>query len=145
MTPKVQKCFMCYEKRVSRGLIPACAEACAYGATTFGKREFLIEEAHRRIEKEPDKYLPYIYGENELGGTCTMYMAGAPFEDVDFLPKFRKDPLPVLTWNVLNRLPDIVVMGGVLMSGFVWIINRRMELSKERLKKIDEKKEPGAE
>lgn len=132
VTPKVQKCFMCYEKRVSKGLQTACAEACSYGATTYGKRSDLIIEAHERIEKNPDKYLPHLYGETELGGTSTMYMAGIPFENIDFLPEFRNDPLPVLTWNVLNRLPDIVVMAGVLMSGFVWIINRRMELSKSK-------------
>lgn len=138
-TPKVQKCFMCYENRVAKGMNTACAEACSYGATIFGKRKDLILEARSRIEKEPDKYLSHIYGEEELGGTSTLYMMASPFEKIDFLPEFRKDPLPVLTWNVLNRLPDIVVMGGVLMSGFVWIINRRIVLSKERHKGSDGK------
>ena len=36
----------------------------------------------------------------------------------------------MLTWNVLNRLPDIVVMAGVLLAGISWIVSRRIELAR---------------
>lgn len=134
MTPRVQKCFMCYQKRVSQGKPTGCAEACAYGATVFGKRKDLLKIARERIHANPKKYIPHIYGEKEIGGTGTMFLAGMPFEKFGFLPDFKDQPLPILTWNVLNRLPDIVVMAGVLMAGVTWIINRRIELAREKEK-----------
>ena len=130
MTPRVQKCFMCYHDRVSKGRPTGCAEACAYGATVFGKRTELLEIARARIKASPGKYNPKIFGEKEIGGTCTLYLAGMPFEKISFLPHVKDDPLPILTWNVLNRLPDIIVMAGVAMSGIFWMVNRRMELAR---------------
>lgn len=132
VTPKVRKCFMCWHNRVSRGKLTGCAEACAYGATVFGKRGDLIKLARKRIAENPGMYVNRIYGEKEIGGTCTMYLAGLRFSRIPFLPEFKGDPLPVLTWNVLNRLPDIVVMAGVLLSGIFWVVNRRMELARGR-------------
>lgn len=131
MTPRVEKCYMCYEKRVSQGKLTGCAQACAYGATIMGKRKDLIALARKRIQDNPDKYHPYIYGEHELGGTGTMYLSAVPFENIPFLPAFRDEPLPILTWNVLHRLPDIVVLAGVLMAGVTWIVNRRLERVRE--------------
>ena len=132
MTPRVRKCFMCYQDRVSKGQPTGCAEACAYGATVFGKRGELLEIARMRIKENPKKYIPNIYGEHEIGGTGTMFLAGMPFEKFGFLPDLREQPLPMLTWNVLNRLPDIVVMAGVLMAGVTWMVNRRIELAREK-------------
>ncbi|MEW6203318.1 MAG: 4Fe-4S dicluster domain-containing protein [bacterium] len=130
MTPRVRKCFLCYHTRVVKGKPTACAEACPYGATVFGTRGQLLKIARKRILMHPKKYIPHIYGEKELGGTGTLFLAGVRFETFGFRTDFRNEPLPVLTWNVLNRLPDIVVMGGVMLAGVVWIINRRIELSR---------------
>ena len=129
MTPRVRKCFQCYQKRVSKGKPTACAEACPYGATIFGTREKLLQIAKKRILFHPKQYVHHVYGENELGGTCTMYLAGIPFKNFGFNEDFKSQPLPTLTWNVLSRLPDIVVMAGMMLAGVVWIINRRIELS----------------
>lgn len=128
ITPRVRKCFMCYHKRVSKGETTACADACPYGATVFGARDELLRIARKRIVSQPKQYINRIYGEKELGGTNTIYLAGVSFEKFGFLPKLKESPLPVLTWNVLNRLPDIVVMAGMMLAGVVWIINRRIEL-----------------
>lgn len=129
MTPRVRKCFMCYQKRVSKGLPTACAEACPYGATIFGAREQLLAIARKRILFHPKQYVRHIYGESELGGTGTLYLAGIPFSNFGLREDFRNEPLPTLTWNVLSRLPDIVVMAALMMAGVVWIINRRIELA----------------
>ena len=130
ITPRVRKCFMCYEQRVSHSKPTGCAEACAYGASVFGKRKDLIQIARDRMKADPDKYIQKIYGEHEIGGTGTLFLSGMPFEKFGFLPALRNEPLPMLTWNVLNRLPDIVVMAGVLMAGITWMVSRRMELAR---------------
>jgi hypothetical protein len=36
------------------------------------------------------------------------------------------------TEAVLTKLPSVVVVGGSLLSGLYWIINRRMTLAEER-------------
>jgi len=60
-SPKVRKCIMCYDTRIKKGGIPACAEACPMEAITFGKRADLLKLAHERIAKHPDKYVNHIY------------------------------------------------------------------------------------
>ena len=129
MTPRVRKCFMCYTDRVSKGKQTACAEACPYGATVFGARDQLINIAKKRIMLHPREYMRRIYGDAELGGTGTIYLAAIPFSTFGLNEKFKDEPLPILTWNVLNRLPDIVVMAGLMLAGVVWVINRRLELA----------------
>ena len=52
---------MCYDTRIKKGGIPACAEACPMEAITFGKRADLLKLAHERIAKHPDKYVNHIY------------------------------------------------------------------------------------
>jgi formate dehydrogenase iron-sulfur subunit len=143
MTPRVRKCFQCYRRRVSKGKQTACAEACPYEATVFGTREQLLKIARKRIMLNPRRYVHRIYGESELGGACTMYLAGAPFRNFGFNEKFKNEPLPTLTWNVLSRLPDIIVMGGMMLAGVVWIINRRIELAQTPEGKAPGKNEHG--
>ena len=77
-TPKIVKCELCKE-RLSQGKKPACVEVCPREAVIFGKREELLQEAHRRIEKRPDLYQPQVYGEHDLGGTAVLYLSAVPF------------------------------------------------------------------
>ena len=127
--PKVQKCIMCYDKRVSQGEQPACTSVCPTGATVFGTREKLIKTAHERIQKDPDRYVDHIYGLEEAGGTSVMYLSGVSFDQLGF--KAAQDvTYPKLTWEILSRIPTIVSVAGVAMFGIWWIINRRMTLEK---------------
>ncbi len=41
-----------------------------------------------------------------------------------------KQPIPALTWRVLELVPDVVSMGTVLLGGIWWITNRRAEVAK---------------
>ena len=50
--PGVRKCIMC-SKRVVAGKQTACAEICPTGATMFGDRDELLEEAKKRIHDNP--------------------------------------------------------------------------------------------
>ena len=56
-SPFVKKCIGCPD-RVAKGEQTACAEACPEGATLFGKRRDLIEEAKKTDLPEPGPVLP---------------------------------------------------------------------------------------
>ncbi|WP_240732162.1 hypothetical protein [Geobacter sp. FeAm09] len=59
--------------------MPACAEVCPTGAIAFGKRGDLLRDARGRIDANGGRYVNYIYGEREVGGTNHLYLAGVPF------------------------------------------------------------------
>lgn len=123
--PRVQKCVMCFDKRVSKGEQPACTAACPTGATIFGDREELLREAHRRIAEHPDRYVNHVYGEREAGGTSVLYLSPVPFEQLGFKVAISEEPYPNLTWNILSKLPNVVSVAGVGLLGIWWIIRRR--------------------
>ncbi len=127
--PRVQKCRLCPE-RIKAGKQTACAEACPTGATKFGDRDALLREAWDRINAEPAKYVHRVYGENEIGGTSILYLTSVPFENLGFKTQLRNEPLPDLTWNVLSKIPSVVTVGGVLLSGIYWITSRREDVAR---------------
>jgi formate dehydrogenase iron-sulfur subunit len=135
--PRVRKCWFCYDK-VLAGDQPACAEACPEEATLFGEREDLIKVARARIAENPDDYQHHIFGETEVGGTSMLYLSGVSFEQIGFPADVYGKPLPHLTWNVLSKLPDFVLVGGTFLGGIAWIINRRMTLEEEKLHEAEE-------
>ena len=128
--PYVRKCTMCYE-RVKEGRQPACTEACPQGATIYGSRDDLLQEAHRRIDNDPDKYIYKIYGETEIGGTSVIYISDIPLEFLSFQQELGQKPLPELTWAALSKVPSLVVGVGAVMGGVWWTIGRRMKLAEE--------------
>jgi formate dehydrogenase iron-sulfur subunit len=89
--PRIVKCELC-SHRLAEGREPACSEVCPRGAVIYGRRAELLEEAHRRLAADPDRYVSRIYGESDLGGTQVLYLSHVPFEELDF--KFD-DPEPV--------------------------------------------------
>jgi len=129
LTPRIQKCRMCYE-RVAAGGQTACAEACQFGATTFGERDELIKEARKRIDENPGEYVNYIYGLTEAGGTSVMYISGVPFEQLGFPMNLPKEPIPDLSWRVLSQIPKYTVAAGVMLFGIHWITARRTEVAR---------------
>ena len=72
------KCDRCYN-RIADGELPACIEACPEEMQTIGPRDEIIKKAHQ-LAREIDGY---IYGENENGGTNTIYVSPVPFEEID--------------------------------------------------------------
>lgn len=129
--PRVMKCDMCAD-RVLEGRPTACAEACPTGATLFGERDELIREAKRRIQASPERYTPHIYGLEEAGGTSVLFLASLPFEHLGFRGDLGKEPLPTLTWEVLSKIPNTILLGGVFLFGIWWITNRRIRLEELR-------------
>ena len=124
--PKVRKCTLC-SHRVANGKQTACAEICPTGATKFGERDDLINEAQRRIRDNPGKYVNHIFGLSEVGGTSVLLLSGVPFEAFGYsTPDYA---LPMLTYRVLSRIPEFVPLWGVLLGGVWWITHRREEVA----------------
>ena len=122
--PIVGKCILC-APRIAAGKPTACASVCPTGATQFGRRDELIEEARARIAAEPDRYVDRIYGLEEAGGTSVLMLAGVPFSTLGFRDDLPDAPLPMLTWQVLSKVPDIALYGGALLYAIYWITKRR--------------------
>jgi formate dehydrogenase iron-sulfur subunit len=128
LAPRVRKCTMCAE-RVLAGKATACAEICPTGATKFGERDELIEEARKRIHENPSAYVNHIYGLNEVGGTSILLLSSVPFEEFGYRTDMTRDPLPMFTYRVLSRIPDFVPLGGIVLGGVWWITHRREEVA----------------
>ncbi len=126
--PAVRKCDMCSD-RVLAGKMTACAEACPTGATKFGEREELVAEAKQRLHDNPSNYVNHIYGLDEVGGTSVLILSSVPFENFGYRTDLVREPLPLFTFRVLSRIPDLVALGGVLLGGIWWITNRRAEVA----------------
>jgi formate dehydrogenase iron-sulfur subunit len=126
--PVVGKCVMCAEK-VAKGEATACASACPTGATMFGERDALLAEARARIRDNPGKYVEHVYGEQEAGGTSVLMVSGVPFEELGLRTNLPRQPLPLLTWQVLSKVPDFVALAGAFLWGISWITRRRDDVA----------------
>lgn len=133
LTPQVRKCTFCFETRLSKGGVPACVQSCPMEVMTFGKRTDLIRQGRERIKKYPDRYVPSIYGENEVGGTAWMYLSSIPFEKMD-LPKLGYHPAPGYTEPIQHAifkwfLPPLGLYAA--LGGIMWYLKSKKGKSKE--------------
>ena len=108
--PRIQKCTMCWEDRVSEGGVPACVENCPTGALTFGRRDELLDEARARIYAEPDYYVHEVYGEKEAGGTGYLYLSSVPFEELGFRTDLAETAYPAFTREFLYAVPVVLTL-----------------------------------
>jgi formate dehydrogenase iron-sulfur subunit len=129
--PRVRKCDLCAE-RLANGQPTACAEVCPTGATLFGTREELLEVARERIKGNPAGYVHHIYGLEEVGGTSVLLISDVPVDRLGYPEGLLKEPLPLLTWNVLQKIPNFVVLGSVLLGGIWWITARREKVERAK-------------
>jgi formate dehydrogenase iron-sulfur subunit len=122
--PGVRKCIMCSD-RVAAGKPTACAEICPTGATKFGDRDELLAEARKRIADNPGQYVNHIYGEHEAGGSSVMMLSSIPFEQFGLPTTLGAKPLPYLTADIIQHIPQVATVGWALLGGIWWITNRR--------------------
>jgi len=126
--PLVRKCDMCAD-RVLGGQPTSCAEICPTGATKFGERDDLIAEAKERIAKGEEKYVNHIYGIDEVGGTSVLLLSGVAFETFGYQTDISSEALPLYTYRVLEKLPDVVLLAVVSLGGIWWLRNRKEEVA----------------
>ena len=107
---------MCYD-RIGENRLPACAEACPQEAIRFGRRGDLLEIARNRIADHPTDYVQHIYGENEVGGTNMLYLAGMPFEQLGFRTDLGTTPYPEYTKTFLYSVPLVLLLAPAFMLG----------------------------
>lgn len=148
--PLIQKCTFC-NPLLQKGELPGCVEACPMDALTFGKRSDLIIIAQNRIKENPGRYINYIYGEHDAGGTAWMVLvpaAGAPSGPVDdpevtgnemkqvgLDPHLGNQPMAELTYGALGAVPMIVAFWPVLFGGAYAITKRREAINKAAMEK----------
>jgi formate dehydrogenase iron-sulfur subunit len=64
-----------------------------------------------------------------VGGTSVLLLSSVPFEQFGYRSDLGADPLPMLTYRVLSRIPDFVPLGGMMLGGIWWITHRREEVA----------------
>lgn len=132
LRPDITKCDFCAD-RTGVGRLPACVEICPVEALTFGERHELIKYAHRRIERNPERYVPHLYGEHEVGGTSWLYLAGRPHAELDF-PVLGSSPAPGVSESIQHGIfkyfiPPVLFYA--LLGGFMWATKHRDESEAE--------------
>ena len=132
--PKIEKCTMCYENKVSKGEIPACVAGCPAEALQFGTRRELIREARRRIAGQPEVYNDHIFGEHEAGGTSWLHLSPVPFDEIGVRTNISRESYPALTKTFLYSVPAIFVLVPALLAG-VYQGTRNDELNQEENEK----------
>ena len=130
ISPRVRKCILCYN-RLKEGKLTACAEACPVEATICGKLTDIIKEAKRRIKKHPDKYHPHIYGLEEAGGCNVLIISPVPFEQLGYSPKVPKQSIPTFTMQAMEKIPSVISIGGIFLSGMYWLTKRKNQIARE--------------
>jgi Fe-S-cluster-containing dehydrogenase component len=140
--PKLVKCELCHHVTDEGGL-PGCCEFCPTGASLFGRVEDLMKEAQRRLKLKPGekhefpvshigskettvhdvaKYVNYIYGEKEGGGTQYIMLSAIPFEKLGMpaLPPqsdaSRSEGLQHALYKGL--IAPLVLFGGLVYSTY---------------------------
>lgn len=103
------KCDRCYN-RIEKDMLPACIEACPEGVQKIGPRDEIIKEAHAIAKRIKG----YIYGEEENGGTNTIYISPVPFEDLNMAiekgpGRPHLDPVPNLMAHVDNLAKAMLI------------------------------------
>lgn len=134
--PRVRKCQLCPD-RVKAGLLPACVEACPNEATLYGDMDQLITIAKNRLKENPEKYYQHIYGLEEVGGSHVLVISPIPFEQLGFISKLPKEPMPEFTMRAMEKIPSVVIGGGVFLSGMYWLTKRKNQIAKEEKKIIN--------
>lgn len=124
--PDIRKCDFCFE-RTSKGKLPACVEICPVETLTYGKRSDLIQVAHDRIRRYPDRYIDHVLGETEVGGTSWMYLASKKFTWLDF-PALGSSPAPGVSESIQHGIfayfvPPIALYA--LLGGIMYITKNR--------------------
>ncbi len=132
--PRIMKCVFCYDTRLTKGLPPACVEACPQEALTFGRRSDLVAMGRQRIRENPGGYVDHIYGEHEAGGTSWMYLSPVPFEQAGLDTTVPKEPILNYVKDFLSIVPMVLTIWPALFTGIHLLATKKEKLEAEKKK-----------
>jgi len=122
--PSIQKCTFC-AGRIKNGMEPACSKSCPSGALTFGKDEDIVRLAKSRIAAKPGRYVDYIYGTDEAGGTSWLYISDTDFKNLGFRDDLEKTSYGTYSLNAVSKAPLVGIGAAALMAGFFFLAGRK--------------------
>lgn len=135
--PQIVKCDMCKSTELPRTGTTGCASVCPVDAIHFGKRGDLLVEAQRRLDAQPEKYIQYIYGAQELGGLNHLTLAGLPFEKLG-LPIVGDEPPAEFSEKIQHTIYKGFIAPVALYGSLCYVAIRNMKKA-ERQNGADEK------
>ncbi|HEX9740978.1 MAG TPA: 4Fe-4S dicluster domain-containing protein [Ignavibacteriaceae bacterium] len=133
LDPEIRKCDFCIE-RTKEGNLPACVNICPVEAINYGPRSELIKIAREKIKKYPDRYIDYIYGENEVGGTSWLYLSGQDLAKTKALPSLTTKTAPGVSESIQHGIFAYFVPPAslyALLAGIMWLNKKKKESSEE--------------
>lgn len=140
--PNIVKCEMCRHVQ-DKGGIPGCCSDCPTGAAVFGKFSDILAEAKKRLTIEAGKeykfpiadlnggksnvqpvkkYVNYVYGEKEGGGTQYLILSAVPYEKLglpslpDYSDASKSEGLQHTLYKGL--IAPIVLLGGLTFAAY---------------------------
>ena len=149
--PEIVKCEMCEHVQKAGG-IPGCCEYCPTGSSLFGKVEDLLKEAHNRIALKPGteyaypinsldskeriarksaKYINYVYGEKEAGGTQYILLSAVPFAKLG-LPKLPGYSAAGKSEGLQHTIYKGLYAPIALLAGLMFAAHRSIKKSEEK-------------
>jgi Fe-S-cluster-containing dehydrogenase component len=147
---QIQKCQFC-SHRLAEGKLPACVEHCPTGASLFGTRAELLEEAKRRLSLEPGSEYAYprdtldaphrhvatvpeyqqrVYGEKQGGGTQVLILSGVPFEKLG-LPNIAERSFAAESETLQHTIYKGMIAPLALLAGLMVVARRNTGAGEE--------------
>ena len=99
-------------------------QTCPTGALTFGERQELIAEAHKRINTHPTRYINHVYGETENGGTSYLILSHVPFKELG-LPEIAPTPVNAVSETVMSGTLPFAFTWGAVLTGVALLVRLR--------------------
>jgi hypothetical protein len=123
-------------------------EACPTGATLFGSRTALLEEAKRRIalkpgqtynyprgdvrkpdsfhEKTVPQYQDHVWGEKEAGGTNVMHLSAVSYHKLG-MPPLPERSYAAISEGVQHTLYQYLALPAIALGGLTWLVKRNTD------------------
>lgn len=157
---QIQKCQFC-SHRLAKGQLPACVEHCPTGASLFGTRAELLEEAKRRLSLAPGSEYAYpsdtlkaphrhvatvpeyqqrVYGEKQGGGTQVLILSGVPFEKLD-LPNIAERSFAAESETLQHTIYKGMIAPLALLAGLMVVARRNTRTGEEDAGDSDKQKQ----
>jgi hypothetical protein len=137
---------------IEEGGIPGCCEYCPTGASLYGSVTELLEEARRRITLKPGdtydyptksldsglpqtktsgKYVEYIYGEKEGGGTQYLLLSAIPFKELG-LPILPDHSAASVSEKIQHTIYKGFVAPIALLAGLMFAAHRNTKYQEHK-------------